>query len=265
MDESVNWNLPREEAIPRLLDRYGGRLHALGRQLCGCATDAQDLVQEIFVQAWRKWEQFDGRSDPVYWLFTIARRTCQRMHRKRAGQPARMESLEELLPFGEAEIAVVPAAGGGVEAQIRREHQELVRAAIAALPEEFRMALVLKDIVGFSSGEVAEILGIKEATVKTRVHRARLRLRKALEAGLPRQELPPPAYDAQVCLDLLRAKQHSLDRGVEMPNADAIICDRCQAVFATMDLTKSVCSTLGEGELPAELRALLLENVAKSA
>ena len=108
MSKDADWNIPREEAIPRLLDLYGGRLHALGRQICGCAEDAQDLVQEIFVQAWRKWDQFDGRSDPIYWLFTIARRTCQRMHRKRAGEPERMQSLDDLLPFGEARIAVVP-------------------------------------------------------------------------------------------------------------------------------------------------------------
>lgn len=262
--EPPGWDLPREEAIPRLLDLYGGRLHALARQVCGCAEDAQDIVQETFVQAWRKWDQFDGRSDPIYWLFTIARRTCQRMRRRRAGQPDRMESLDDLLPFGEPRIAVVPAESDTIDEQMRREQREAVGAAITALPSEFRMALVLKDIVGFSVEEVARVLDVKPATVKTRVHRARLRLRKALESGLPHEALPPPAYSQQVCLDLLHAKQHSLDRGVEMPNANEIICERCQAVFATMDLTKNVCSTLGDGELPPAVRELLIENIKKA-
>jgi RNA polymerase sigma-70 factor (ECF subfamily) len=263
MSKATDWNVPREVAVPRLLDLHGGRLYALGRQLCGDPHEAQDLVQEIFVQAWRKWDQFDARSDPIYWLFTIARRACQRMHRKRAGEPARMESLDELLPFGEPKMAVVPA--GAADEEVRRERQETVGAAIAALPNEFRMALILKDIVGFRIEEVAGILGIKAATVKTRVHRARLRLRKALESGLPRSELPPVAYSRQICLDLLQAKQHSLDRGVEMPNANEIICHRCAALFATLDLTRNVCSTLGTGELPAAVRAELLANVQREA
>ncbi|MCA8950870.1 MAG: RNA polymerase sigma factor [Planctomycetes bacterium] len=258
-----DWNLPREEAVPRLLDLHGGRLYALGRRICGSPEEAQDLVQDIFVQAWRKWEQFDGRSDPAVWLFTIARRACQRMHRRRAGEPARLESFDELLPFERRRLAVVPDPGADdpLTAQVRREQREAVGAAITALPDEFRLALVLKDIVGFSVAEVAEILGIKEATVKTRVHRARLRLRQALEAGLPQRELPPAAYSRKVCLDLLQAKQDALDRGVSMPNADGILCERCEAVFASLDLAQDVCAGLGDGAMPERLRSLLLREM----
>ena len=92
----TGWAIPREEAIPRLLDLHGGRLLGLGQRICGTPEEAEDLVQEIFVQAWRKWDQFDGRSDPFVWLYTIARRICQRMHRKRAGEPERLESLDVL-------------------------------------------------------------------------------------------------------------------------------------------------------------------------
>ena len=207
------------------------------------------------MQAWRKWEQFDGRSDPIVWLYTIARRTCQRLHRKRAGQPDRIESLDVLLPFGDADMAVVPDDDTALGGQIRREQREAVEQAIAALPDDFRMALILKDIVGFSVQEVAEVLDVKPATVKTRVHRARLLLRRALEGELPRRELPPPAYSKQVCMDLLQAKQDSMDRGVAMPNADAIICDRCEAVFKTLDLTRDVCGRprrRGASGAPAE-------------
>ncbi|MBL8723361.1 MAG: RNA polymerase sigma factor [Planctomycetes bacterium] len=255
MSPAVDWNVPREVAVPRLLEQYGGRLHALGRQVCGNADAAQDLVQEIFVQAWRKWQQFDGRSDPLYWLFTIARRTCQRMHRKRRGEPRRMESLDELLPFGRPELAVVPRE----RLAHPEEQQEELGAAIAALPDEFRMPLILKEIVGFSIEEVAGILGLQANTVKTRVHRARLRLRKALVEGLPQQKLPPTPYSQQVCLDLLRAKQQALDLGAPMPNADAIVCERCQAVFASLDWTQEACKTLAQGPLPDALRARLAQ------
>ena len=86
-----------------------------------------------------------------------------------------------------------------------------VEAAIAGLPDDFRMPLVLKEILGFSVADVAAILDLKPATVKTRLHRARLRVRKAMEDALPTEAVPPAAYSKQVCLDLLQAKQEALD------------------------------------------------------
>jgi hypothetical protein len=170
-----------------------------------------------------------------------------------------MESFEELLPFRESKMAVVPFGGkDNVDEELRREGQERVGESIASLPLAFRLPLVLKEIIGFSMAEVADVLGIKEATVKTRVHRARLRLRQAVEVGLPLKEGLPPLYSKQVCLDLLRAKQETLDRGVEFPRAKEIICERCQTVFATMDLAHEVCSEIGDGQLPEALRKLVL-------
>jgi RNA polymerase sigma-70 factor, ECF subfamily len=258
------WDLPREHAIPRLLDMHGGRLYGLALRLCKNPQDAEDLVQETFLQAFRKWDQFAGRSTPMTWLYTIAARLCQRLHRRRAGEPKHMASLEELLPFGEPKMAVLPSSHDDHgEALLQEAGRERVEEAIVSLPVTFRLPFVLKEIVGLSLAEVAEVLGLKEATVKTRVHRARLRVRQALEAGLPMQEGPPPLYTKQVCLDLLRAKQEALDRGVEFPRAKEIICERCHAVFATMDLAQEVCKQIGDGELPEELRQLLLSQMTR--
>jgi RNA polymerase sigma-70 factor, ECF subfamily len=258
------WDRPREQAIPRLLDMHGGRLYGLALRLCKNPQDAEDLVQETFLQAFRKWDQFAGRSTPMTWLYTIAARLCQRLHRRRAGEPKHMESWEELLPFGERKMAVLPSSHDDHgEGLLQEAGRERVEEAIVALPVTFRLPLVLKEIVGLSVVEVAEILGLKEATVKTRVHRARLRLRQAVEAGLPLKEGPPPLYSKQVCLDLLRAKQEALDRGVEFPQAKEIICERCHAVFATMDLAQEVCKQIGDGELPEELRQLLLSQMTR--
>jgi RNA polymerase sigma-70 factor (ECF subfamily) len=257
------WAVPREEAIPRLIDMHGGRIYALGRRLCKNPQDAEDLVQETFLLAFRKWDQFGRRSSPITWLYTIASRVCQRQHRRRAGEPKHMESLETLLPFSEAKMPLLASEkDGSLADQLRREGQERVGEAITSLPVTYRLPLVLKEIIGFSVAEVAGILGIKEATVKTRIHRARLRLRQALETVLPTKEGPAPAYSKQVCLDLLRAKQDALDRGGEFPGAKEIICERCRTVFATMDLTQALCREIGEGELPEELRKLLLSQMS---
>ncbi len=245
------WDLPAEVAIPRLMEEHGGRMHALGLRLCRDAHRAEDLVQETFLRAWRGWSRFEGRSSPATWLYSIASRVCRRFHRRRAGEPAGMASLEDLLPFGEAGIPDLP--GGGEDDPAGRaaldEARIRVEEAIVELPPSFRLPLVLKDLQGLSIAETARVLGLREATVKTRLHRARLKLRKAVVEGLPRRDGPPAAYSRRVCLDLLAAKQEALDRGEPFPLGDEVVCERCRSVFATMDLAMKACATARGGDV----------------
>lgn len=264
--------LPADEAIPHLLDAHGGRLYGLGLKLCGNPEDARDLVQEIFLHAYRKWDQFEGRSDPSTWLYTIGARACQRMNRRKSGEPVRIEPLSRLLPSGEETIPDLPergvAAGAGadgrpdgpLEDQVRREAREAIDRSLAALPPDFRLTLVLKDIAELSVAEVARVLGIKEATVKTRVHRARLLLRRELARVLPRRRpSEEPSHERTVCLDLLRGKQEALDRGAPFPVPTESLCERCRALFATLDLARDTCREVAAGRLPDELREMLLD------
>jgi RNA polymerase sigma-70 factor (ECF subfamily) len=257
-------NLPSDEAVRRLLEAHGGLLYALGLRFCGNGADAEDLVQEVFLQAFRGWPGFQGRSSVKTWLYTIAARACQRMHRKRAGEPDHIGSLDELLPFGEPRIAAIADdLESAVHVQIRAEARERLEAAIASLPEDFRVPLILKEIVGFTIPEIARILDLEEGTIRSRVHRARLKLRSALDAALPRttDDAPPPAYDRQTCLDLLDAKQQALDHGV--PFDDEVVCERCRSVFASLDMTHAICRDLAEGSLPAGLRERLHQAIGQ--
>ena len=261
--DAVDPSTPREVAVPQLLEQHGGRILALGRQFCASPEEAEDMLQETFLQAWRKWEQFEGRSSPGTWLYTIASRICQRFHRKRSGEPDRLESLEGSALFHEASLPVVPEEDDPLAEQIRREGRERVEAAILDLPDEFRMPLVLREIAGFSLAEIGAILDLKEATVKTRLHRARMRLRDAVSSVLPRREVPPPAYSREVCLDLLQSKQEHLDRGLTFEFPEGVVCERCAEVFATLDLATEACAELAGGELPGPLRTVLLERMSR--
>jgi RNA polymerase sigma-70 factor (ECF subfamily) len=251
----------RDTAIPLLVEETAGRILALGRRLCRSREEAEDLVQETFLQAYRKWDQFEGRAKATTWLFTIATRLCQRMHRKREGEPDSLESLESLLPFGEDEMGVVPQASSGLDHEIRRESREQIEQAIAELPADFRIPLVLKELAGMSLDEVAEVMEINPATIKTRLHRARLRIRKALEDVLPRKNVPQAIFSRQICLDLLHAKQESLDLNSTFEFPDQVVCDRCSELFSTLDLSQEICRELSAGELPEALRALVMAGI----
>jgi RNA polymerase sigma-70 factor (ECF subfamily) len=250
------------EAVRRIAGEHAGRLYALASRFCRTPEEAEDLVQEVFLQALRDWHTFRGDASETTWLYRIAARTCQRMHRPRAGEPARIGSLDDLLPFGDPLVSALPAPGDdGARQQIHREARERLEAAIAGLPDEFRVPLVLKEIVGMGVREVAEVLGIQEGTVRSRLHRARLRLRAAVDGALPRTPAPPPAYDERTCMDLLNAKQEALDRGV--PFDSGVICQRCRSVFDSLDLTQELCQEIGRDALPPGVRERLAERLAR--
>lgn len=262
-----------QEALPHLLAEHGDRLYGLSLKLCGHADDAEDLVQEIFLIALRKWHQFKGDSHPTTWLYTIAARACSRRRRRRSGEPRTMDSLSRLVPGADEELPDPAVFETPLDAQLRREAREAVERGIAALPMHFRMPLVLKEIVELPIADVAAILGLKAATVKTRLHRARLLLRRELSQTLVGHGASATdsgrrvqrgkgcgAMDPsrRVCLDLLKAKQDSLDRGVPFDVPAEDLCRRCRSVFATLDLTRETCELIGRGHLPDALRDELL-------
>jgi len=256
-------SLSAEDAVSRLLEEHGGQLYRIGLRFCGNEADAEDLVQQTYLQAFRKWGQFKGDAAPTTWLYTIAARVCERRRRRRVGEPRQLESLDDLLPSNERTLVDLPSEPDSpYDEQLRREARDAVERAIAQLPTKLRMALVLKDLVDLSVPEVAAILGLKAATVKTRVHRARLALRRELARALPRKDAPPPDHARRVCLDLLKAKQEALDRGAEFPVPPDELCERCRALFATLDLGRDTCRQLGDGALPPRLRAALASSFA---
>jgi len=249
-------------AVEHLLESEGPRMYGLALKLCRNPSDAEDLVQDVFLQAYRKWEQFEGRSEPSSWLYTIASRLCIRRQRQRVGEPQRVESLQELLPVGEADVPQIPAsADTPLDEHLRREAREQVEMALSELPVHLRLPVVLKDIAELSISEVAEVLGIKEATVKTRVHRARLALRRAMVEVLPKRQTPPPDHPQQVCLDLLSAKQEALDRGADFPVPPDELCSRCQSLLSTLDLSHEVCRELDIDRLPPRIRRAITERL----
>lgn len=255
---------PAETAIPQLMDDYADHIYGLGLRLCDDPDKAQDLVQETFLRALKSWSGFDGRSKPSTWLYTIASRACRRMERRRAGEPRHIARLEQLLPTGDTVVVDVPSGDETPAEWLEREDVvRAVRAAIDTLPIHFRLPLLLKEIEEMSVDDVAKVLGIKPATVKTRLHRARLLVREALSRPLPRREAHDTHASEGQCLDLLWAKQEALDRGVAFPIPGEHLCDRCRSAFATLDMANDLCHALGDVKLPEDARRTLEEKVLR--
>lgn len=249
------------EAVARIAREHTPRLWAIALKLCDNPSEAEDLVQEVFMQALRSWHTFRGDAQVTTWLYGIALNVARRMRRRRAGEPSRLASLDINLPF---DAPSVPQPADELDdmllQQVEKEARQRLEQAICTLPDDFRIPLVLHEIAQLSVPEVSRILGIPEGTVKSRVHRARLRLREEVDRLLPRVEAGPSQYDQQVCLDLLRAKQEAIDRGVPMETE--VLCDRCRSVFASLDLTHDLCRSLSSGEPPEGLLDRLLNRIA---
>lgn len=172
----------KDELFDRLYRDNADRIFRFAQRMCGHVDDAKDLVQETFLKAYRALGGFRGEAQVSTWLYTIAVHTCSRMRRKRSGQPDRELSLDEFLPGSDGELRLqIPAEGLSPEEALEaKEVRRALRAAIDALPHKYRLVLVLRDMEGLTAKEVGSIMGLNERAVKSRLHRARLFVRKQL-------------------------------------------------------------------------------------
>jgi RNA polymerase sigma-70 factor (ECF subfamily) len=159
------------EVLPQL-----DTLYRVGRRLTGETADAEDLVQETLLRAWRGWAGFTPGSNVRAWLLTILRNTFVSRWRSRKREGTAI-SLDDADPH-----AIYRAVGPqDPEGQfLERVVDTHVLKAVEGLPEEFREALVLSDLEGLPYAEVAEVLGIPVGTVKSRLFRARRLLQRQL-------------------------------------------------------------------------------------
>ena len=159
-------------------------IYRFAYRLCGEPEAAKDLVQETFLNAYRGIDRFRGDAQISTWLYTIASRACLRMRRRRKGAPERELSLEEFIPTSDGEFHLqIPIDGLSPEAALQNKQlREALDTAINQLPKKYKMVLVLRDMEGLSAKEVGAIMGLNERAVKSRLHRARLFVRRELSA-----------------------------------------------------------------------------------
>lgn len=174
-----------DRAFDVLMERYQARVYRLACRLTN-DTDAGDVVQDAFLQVYQHLNSFRGDARFSTWLYRVATNVCLMWRRAHARRPT--EPLNAFLPQFDshgthAQTPVYFDRTMHLEERLDREHlAAAARDALARLPELYRHAFVLRDLEELPTEEVAEILGVKAATVRQRVHRARLLLRGFLNA-----------------------------------------------------------------------------------
>jgi RNA polymerase sigma-70 factor, ECF subfamily len=177
-DEAVLVERARQRdraAFEELVRRHAAPLYAVVVRFAGPGGDAEEIVQESFLRAWRGIHRFEGRSEFFTWLYRIAINEA-----KRAG--ARSEADQRTIPLEDAPLEDAPDWSTSPETHAQRgDVRAALERCVRALPIDYRAPLILRDVEGFSTGQAAEILELGEAAFKSRLHRARLAVRRAMD------------------------------------------------------------------------------------
>ncbi len=172
-----------DDAYATLVKQQAGRMLAVARRMLGSEEDAQDVVQEAFLSAFKAIDRFEGTSRLSTWLHRIVVNAALMKIRSSKRRPE--TPIEELLPtfLEDGHLAVMPAEWKKTAQDVleSKETRAMVRGLIDELPELYRNVLLLRDIEGLDTKETADLLEVSPNAVKIRLHRARLALRTLLD------------------------------------------------------------------------------------
>jgi RNA polymerase sigma-70 factor (ECF subfamily) len=177
-------------AFEELVTRYRSKVYGLAVRMMQDSADAEEIVQESFLSAWQNLPNFRGESAFGSWLYRICANFClMRLRRKKVETTESEAQQSQQLPGprfdSEGTLLNVPSydwTRGTEEKALDNELRVAIEQATAGLPDEHRTVFLLKDIEGLSYEEIAESLGTTVPAVKSRLHRARLALREAIDA-----------------------------------------------------------------------------------
>lgn len=173
-------------ALETLMERYASRVYRVARGITRTDADAEEVVQDVFLTLARKIDRFEGRAALGTWIYRVATNAALL---KRRGKRAQLEvSLEEHLPTfkedghrdGERSYLLADWSQNPAAELLNDEARAVLSRAIDQLPQPYRAVLVLRDVEELSNEEAAEILGESVASIKSRLHRARMALREQL-------------------------------------------------------------------------------------
>ncbi len=174
------------DALELLVSRYEDRVYNLAYRMLGNREDAEDVLQDTFMNVIRSLDSFQGRSSFSTWLYRVAANAALTKLRQRSKrEKSESEFLDDVYSVKEqahAGVKLTDWSANPINQLLNEEAQNQMDKAIDELPEIYRVVFVLRDVEGLPASDVADILGLSVAAVKSRLHRARLYLRNRLSA-----------------------------------------------------------------------------------
>ena len=263
--------------VERALALLQNTVFSFSMRICGQREDAEDTMQEVLLKSIPQLPKFDSPKALVVWLYKVAKTRCLMNRRKSKFAPQHELSLDELMP-DRKELEQL-SADGRVNPEsfaIRSEQASRLREAVQKLPPQYRIVLVLRDMEGLTDEEVAEITGLRKGTVRVRLHRARLFVRKELmrtwmaqsdkklRPHRPSGEALRPARCKAMFAELSDYLDEQLDDSLcEELERHVSGCEPCQVFVATLEATIDQCRSAGRDSPPPESAKLRQELMQK--
>ncbi len=173
------------EAVEEAIGLLQNTVYSFSMKVCGHPEDAEDTMQEVLSRSVGHLGKIQTPQQMAVWLYTVTRNRCWRMRRKPAHAPDHMLSLDELMPDGDELGRLLEDAAADPEKNVvAAEQHQLLHQAILRIPATLRIVLVLHDMEELTTEQVAQVLSLQQGTVRIRLHRARLSVRKEMSQVL---------------------------------------------------------------------------------
>jgi RNA polymerase sigma-70 factor (ECF subfamily) len=273
--ELVQRNNP--QSLDEALALLQKTVFSFSMRVCGQRQDAEDTMQEVLLKSVPYLPKFDSPKALVVWLYKVAKNRCLMSRRKSKFAPKEALSLDELMP----DRAELDSLAGDAQATpettlMRREDARRLREAVQKLPPDYRLILVLHDMENLADEDIAEITGLRPGTIRVRLHRARLFVRKELAKPdrhrAPRRAATPGLQDSamprqQSCKAMFAELSDYLDEELDDSLCEELEkhlagCGPCNAFLSSLEQAIQRCR-IAPGESPdprvaARLRRELL-------
>jgi len=270
------------EAVEEAIALLQNTVYSFSMKVCGHPEDAEDTMQEVLFRSLPHLAKIKEPRALAVWLYTVTRNRCWRMRRKTSGEPKQLVALDDLMP-DEAELGrLLEDAAQGPEDNVSQEEQaNLLHKAVLQIPAPLRLVLVLHDMEELDTDVVAKVLDLKSGTVRVRLHRARLLVRKQMavlieKTGRKRQsakKIPRrrarknPGERPPECRDLFANLSEYMDGRIDSPTCDEMsahieACPACVAFLRELRTAIDRCRTLQiscDTAVAHRLRAILTQ------
>jgi RNA polymerase sigma-70 factor, ECF subfamily len=257
--------------LERALAMLQQTVFSFSMKVCGHREDAEDTAQETLFRTAPQLAKFESSKALAVWLYKVARSRCLMSRRRSKFAPREHISLDDVLP-DRHELESLATSGDGRPDQqlLRKESAAELRHAILKIPPDYRQVLVLHDMEELSTQEVAQITGLREGTVRVRLHRARAFLRNEL-AGRPhgRRRGARNSLRPQACKKLFAALSDYIDQEIDPATCDRLEahlggCAPCKAYLDSLEEIVRRCRTHCTEQMKAKIAGELQQLVAQA-